>query len=168
MKLQKLYLFKLGKPISLLLGLAAIFPMYATGAELPAELIAELKPRCDKMMQDIRDNKMDDIIKEFHPMLQTWNEGKLAKKMAMLSINGYKNEMFGQIPLDKIVFSEQESSFRDPSKDNIGQYPDMTNMADLHYNFYFVRPDGRKQKGSVNCILFEAAGKWYFEDKLPF
>lgn len=168
MKLQKLYLFKLGKPISLLLGLAAIFPMYANGSELPAELIAELKPRCDKMMQDIRDNKMDDMIKEFHPMLQTWNEGKLAKKMAMLSINGYQREDIGQVPLDKMVFLPQKSSFRKPSKENIGQYPDMIQMVELNYSFDFVKPNGRELTGGVSCILFEAAGKWYFEDNLPF
>lgn len=59
----------------------------ASEASLPKE-VSELKPRCDQVMRDIRDEKIDEIIKGYHPMMQQWQDGKRARKFIDLSLGG--------------------------------------------------------------------------------
>jgi len=151
----------------MLLGLTLLQPIQAEEYELPAEVSA-LKPRCDKMLQDIRDANLDEIVKGFHPMMQTWNQGKLAQKMAMRSIKGYQRTSGGVAVLDFTVFSPEESGFRTPEGNLKLNYPDATRVAKLGYNYEFTMLDGNKHIGGTDCLLFEDKGQWYFYDNLPF
>ena len=139
----------------------------ASEASLPKE-VSELKPRCDQVMRDIRDEKVDDIIKGYHPMMQQWLGGKSAKKLIELSLGGYKRKADGVELLDFLVFTPEKSGFIEPSTDLKGSYPNTTRVLSINYSYEFKMRNGQNRIGSARCVLFEDDGKWYFYDDLPF
>ncbi|MCG9712872.1 hypothetical protein L1D29_08590 [Shewanella insulae] len=130
--------------------------------------VYELKPRCEQMMRDIRDEKVDDIIKGYHPMMQQWQDGKRARKWANLSINGYKRKADGVELLDFLIFKPESSGFLEMSKNLKGNYPNAKRALSINYSFKFKMRNGQDHIGSARCVLFEENGQWYFEDDLPF
>ncbi|MCG9754772.1 hypothetical protein L1D40_05930 [Shewanella insulae] len=134
---------------------------------LPKE-VNELKPRCEQMMRDIRDEKVDDIIKGYHPMMQQWQDGKRARKWANHSINGYKRKADGVELLDFLVFKPESSGFLEMSTNLKGNYPNAKRVLSINYSFKFKKQNGQYRMGGARCVLFEENGQWYFEDDLPF
>ncbi|MGI1999501.1 hypothetical protein [Shewanella frigidimarina] len=87
-----------------------VFSVSASEASLPKE-VSELKPRCDQVMRDIRDEKIDEIIKGYHPMMQQWQDGKRTKKLIELSFGGYKRASGGGELIDFMMFDPESSGF---------------------------------------------------------
>ena len=144
-----------------------VFSVSASEASLPKE-VSELKPRCDQVMRDIRDEKIDEIIKGYHPMMQQWQGGKSAKKLIELSLGGYKRKADGVKLLDFLVFTPEKSGFIEPSTDLKGSYPNTTRVLSINYSYEFKMRNGQNRIGSARCVLFEDEGQWYFYDDLPF
>ncbi|WP_434938160.1 hypothetical protein ACRWQN_12870 [Shewanella sp. HL-SH8] len=144
-----------------------VFSVSASEASLPKE-VSELKPRCDQVMRDIRDEKVDDIIKGYHPMMQQWQDGKRARKLIELSLGGYKRKADGVELIDFLVFTPEKSGFMEPSADLKGNYPNTTRVITINYSYNFIKPNGKSRTGGTRCIIFEDEGQWYFYDDLPF
>ncbi|MBB1361262.1 MULTISPECIES: hypothetical protein [unclassified Shewanella] len=144
-----------------------VFSVSASEASLPKE-VSELKPRCDQVMRDIRDEKIDEIIKGYHPMMQQWQDGKRARKLIELSLGGYKRASGGGELIDFMMFDPESSGFMEPSANLKGNYPNTTRVITINYSYNFIKPNGQSRTGGTRCILFEDDGQWYFYDDLPF
>ena len=116
-------------------------------------LIEVFKPRCDQVMLDLKAKDEQAIFERFHPMLQSWNEGKSAKKMVARKIADFN---VIKAPLESFTLDVSNSGVMPLPKELKKLYPNATRMVRIEYSY------GVKFVGRYYCDWFESEGNWYF------
>ncbi|MCH4293099.1 hypothetical protein MJ923_02110 [Shewanella sp. 3B26] len=111
------------------------------------------KPRCDQVLLDLKAKDEQAIFERFHPMRQSWNEGKSAKKMVARKIADFNVIL---APLESFTLDVSNSGVMPLPKELKKLYPNATRMVRIEYSY------GVKFVGSYYCDWFESEGNWYF------
>ncbi|WP_338591869.1 hypothetical protein VXM60_04210 [Shewanella khirikhana] len=139
--------------IKLLLSVLVLASASAVANADNLALIEVFKPRCDQVLLDLKAKDEQAIFDRYHPMLQSWNEGKSAKKMVARQIAHFN---VIKAPLESFTLDVSNSGIMPLPKKLMQLYPNATRMVRIEYKYEV------KSVGSYSCDWFESEGNWYF------
>lgn len=143
----------MSKYIKIALLLGALVPASAVANADDLALIEVFKPRCDQVLLDLKAKDEQAIFDRYHPMLQSWNEGKSAKKMVARQIAHFN---VIKAPLESFTLDVSNSGVMPLPKKLMQLYPNATRMVRIKYKYEV------KSVGTYSCDWFESEGNWYF------